>query len=425
MKTVIRGGRIIDPANKIDRVADLLIEDGKIAGLLEPGQDAPGADEIDANGCVVSPGFIDLHVHLREPGFEQKESIRTGTVAAVAGGFTSVVCMANTNPVNDSKATTRFILSQARRKASCRVYPVGAATVGQKGESLTEMGIMKESGVVAISDDGIPIQSSDVSRRVFEYATMFELPVLVHAEDKDIAGNGAMNAGVVSMELGLSGSHKMAEEIHIARDVILAKHTKAHLHVQHVSTGDGMEFIRYAKNRGIKVTCEVTPHHFSLTDADVGWYDSYYKMSPPLRSEADREAMIQALSDGTVDAIATDHAPHEDLSKICEFDRAANGIIGLETALPLTLELVRGKRISLQRAIELLTSGPAAVLGLPGGTLTVGAEADVAVFDPETEWVYSLDQVNSRSHNSPWLDKTLKGKVRFTLVAGEVKYRSN
>lgn len=428
MKILIRGGKVVDPANRINGPRDVFISNRKIAAVVKPGEPIKGAVagkvfEIDAKGLVICPGLIDIHVHLREPGYEQKETIETGTSAAVAGGFTSVVCMANTNPVNDNETITEFILSVARRTGHCRVYPIGAVTKGLKGEYLTEMGWLKEAGVVAVSDDGNGIANSALARRALEYAGMFNLPVIVHCEDKDLVGSGVMNSGFVSCELGLPGNPVCAEEVMVARDLVLARVSKGHLHVAHVSTAGSVEMIREAKARGVKVTSEATPHHFTLTEENVRGYDTNCKMAPPLRTEKDRQALIDGLADGTIDAIVTDHAPHEQLQKICEFDKAANGIIGLETALPLTLELVRQKRITLKRAIELLTIGPAKVLGLPGGTLSIGADADVTLFDPKEKWDYILEQIKSRSHNTPWLNQTMTGKVKFTVVNGNVVYR--
>jgi dihydroorotase len=428
MKTVIRGGKVIDPANRINGNYDLVIEGKKIVALVKPGSKVKAGKtgkvkQIDATGCVVTPGFVDIHVHLREPGLEHKETIKTGTAAAVAGGFTALACMPNTDPVNDSESVTGYILAKARDRGKCKVYPIGAVTKGQKGESLSEMGGLKKAGIVAVSDDGACIMNASVAKNAMQYAKMFDLPVIVHAEDVTLAGHGAMNAGAVSVELGLPGCPAAAEEVMVARDLVLAGNTGARLHVAHISTAGSVDLVRVAKSKGVKVTTEATPHHFTLIDADVGLYDTNYKMSPPLRTEVDREGVVAGLADGTIDAIATDHAPHEALMKDCEFDKAANGIIGLETALPLTLALVRKKKITLRRAVELLTAGPARALGLSVGTLSVGAEADVTVFDPKGVWVYELANIQSRSRNSPWIEQKMIGKVKFTLVDGQIRYR--
>lgn len=427
MRTIIRGGRVIDPANRINAKRDLVLEGRKVAGIVEPGKDLPGkksrkVKEIDATGCIVTPGFIDMHTHLREPGFEHKETIKTGTQAAVAGGFTSVVCMANTKPVNDNESVTGYILAKARAVGACKVYPVGAVTKEQMGESLTEMGSLKKAGAIALSDDGFCLQSSEVALRAFQYAAMFDLPILIHAEDSELAGQAGMNAGVVSMELGLSGSPAVAEEVMVARDMVLARSCNARVHIAHVSTAVAVDLIRVGRKRGVRVTCEATPHHFSLTEKDVGDYNTLNKVAPPLRTEQDREAIIAGLADGTINAIATDHAPHEQLMKDCEFDKAANGMIGLETALPLTLNLVRARRITMRRAVELLTCGPAGVLEIPGGTLTEGVLADVTVFNPNKKWIYTLDMIRSRSRNTPWINRTFVGKVTCCIVDGSVVY---
>jgi dihydroorotase len=428
MKTIIRNGKVIDPANHKNGYFDLVIEGNTIVGLIEPGKKVRPVKserivEIDATGCIVAPGFIDMHVHLRSPGFEHKETVRTGTKAAVAGGFTSVACMPNSDPVNDNETVTGYILAQAKLEGFCKVFPIGAVTKGLKGESLSEMGRLKEAGVVGFSDDGQCIGSAIVAMRAFQYASMFDMPIIIHAEDTELAGSGVMNAGDVSMELGLPGRPAVAEDIMVSRDILLSGGCGCRMHVAHISTKGALAMVRDAKKKGQKITCEVTPHHFALTEKDVGEYNTNFKMAPPLRTEADRDALIEGLADGTVDCIATDHAPHEPLMKDCEFDKAANGIIGLETALPITLELVRQKKITIRRAVELLTCGPAQVLGLSGGTLAEGAAADVTIFDPKETWTYSVDKIQSRSRNSPWVDQDLIGKVKYTLVDGKVAYK--
>lgn len=428
MITVIRNGNMIDPANKINGDFDLVLDGKKIKAVVKRGarvspRKSKKINQIDATGCVVAPGFIDIHVHLREPGFEHKETIRTGTGAAVAGGFTSVACMANTSPVNDNESVTGYILAKAKARGFCKVYPIAAVTKGLEGEFLSEMGSLKKVGVVAFSDDGECIASTEVALRAFQYSSMFDIPVIVHAEDKELVKDGAMNAGVVSTELGLPGRSAAAEDIMVARDLVLSSSCGARLHVAHISTKGAIDMIRYAKAKGVFVTCEATPHHFTFTEADVGEYNTLFKMVPPLRTESDRDAVIEGLADGTINAIATDHAPHEHLMKNCEFDKAANGIIGLETALPLTLNLVRKKAFTLRRAIELLTTGPAKIIGIEAGTLSKGRPADVTVFDPSEKWIYSQDMIHSRSRNTPWIDKELVGKVKYTFVDGKLVFK--
>lgn len=428
MITVIRNGKLIDPANRVNGDFDLVLDGKKIKAIVKKGTKvsvgkSKKINRIDADGCIVAPGFVDIHVHLREPGFEHKETIRTGTKAAVAGGFTSVACMANTSPVNDNESVTGYILAKAKARGHCKVYPIAAVTKGLKGQSLAEMGSLKKGGVVAFSDDGECIASTEVALRAFQYSSMFDMPVIIHAEDTELAGGGAMNAGAVSMELGLPGRSGAAEDIMVARDLVLASSCGARLHVAHISTKGAVDMIRYAKAKGVSVTCEATPHHFTLTEQDVGEYNTLYKMAPPLRTANDMDAVIEGLADGTIDAIATDHAPHEHLTKDCEFDKAANGIIGLETALPLTLNLYRKKKITLRRAMELLTSGPANVIGIKAGNLSAGQPADVTVFDPREKWIYSQDTIHSRSRNTPWIDGEMVGKVKYTFVDGKLVFK--
>jgi dihydroorotase len=414
----ITNGRIIDPANKTDGIADLLVIDGRIA---EPGQPIPaGIQEINAQGCWVVPGLIDMHVHLREPGEEYKEDILSGARAAASGGFTGVACMPNTKPVNDCAAVTALILARAA-EAAVRVYPVGAISQGIEGHQLAEFGEMQAAGIVAVTDDGRPVRDSQLMRRALEYASDFGLTVISHSEEAALS-TGVMNEGPVSTRLGLKGIPTAAESVMVYREIALAEFTGTKVHIAHVSTAMAIDLIRAAKARGVRVTAETAPHYFTLTDEAVLGYDTNTKMNPPLRSEADREAIKAALADGTLDAIATDHAPHSILEKELEFDAAANGIIGLETALPLALALVRDKVFDAQRLVALMAVNPATILGIPGGTLSPGAAADITLIDPEREFVYSADQVVSKSRNTPFLDWTLQGRAVLTMVGGAVRH---
>ncbi len=422
MKTLVKGGRVVDPSQDLDGAWDVLIEHGRVLDLVKPGAWRGKAKVIDAAQCVVAPGFVDLHTHLREPGFEGKETILSGSRAAVAGGFTSICCMANTEPVNDIGAVTGYIMAKAR-EAACKVHPVGAPTICLKGEAIANLGELKAAGVVAYSNDGVPIRSSEIQRRIFELAQQFDMPVLVHAEDPDMAAEGQMHEGFTSTELGLPGNSSAAEEIAVARDVILSRLTGCRLHICHISSAGALDLVRWAKKRKVRVTCEATPHHFTLIDEDVGDYNTLCKVAPPLRSREDRAAIVKGLADGAIDAIATDHAPHGVLLKQVEFDKAACGMIGLETALGLTLRLVEQKKLTLRRAIELLTIGPARIVGLEAGSLAPGKPADLCAFDPAATFVYSADRVRSRSRNTPFLGWELPGAVRFTLVDGRVAYK--
>jgi dihydroorotase len=378
---------------------------------------------IDAAGKVVTPGLVDIHVHLRDPGFEYKEDIASGTLAAVTGGFTSVACMPNTNPVNDNQAVTSYILRKAAEEGHCRVFPIASITKGLEGESLTEMGELKELGVYAVSDDGKPVSNPQLMRRAMEYARPFGMTIISHAEDLDLVGSGVMNEGLIATELGLKGIPWVAEDAATAREVMLAEFTGAHLHVAHVSTKGSIEIVRQAKKRGVAVTCEAAPHHFTLTDEAVRGYNTNAKMNPPLRSPEDREAVRQGIADGTVDAIATDHAPHHIDEKNVEFAIAMNGIVGLETALPLTLKLVEEGLIDLPKAVALLTSGPADVLGLPVGQLQEGGDADVTVIDPSLEWTVDAQELVSKSKNTPFDGWQMKGAAVCTIVAGKIAYK--
>ncbi len=425
MKILITNGRLIDPSQKLDAQKDLVLENGLVKEICEIGSASKQKFDrvIDASNCLVSPGFIDLHTHLREPGFEYKETIHSGTGSAVAGGFTSVCCMANTDPVNDNASVTDYILRKARETGYCRVYPIGAITKGLKGEELAPVAELKKAGCVAISDDGLTVQNAWLMRLALDYAKSFGLPVTTHSIEANLAKNGVMNESFISTKLGLPGSPAAAEDIIVARDIMLAELTGAHLHVGHLSTKGAVYLVEEAKKRGLRVTCEVTPHHFTLSDEAIGDYDTNCKVCPPLRSADDLAAIKAALKRGGVfDAIATDHAPHGIIDKEVEFDKAAWGMVGFETALPLALGLVSEGILSLTAMIALFTSQPAAVFALPGGSLKVGQLADVTVFNQNVDWIVSRETLNSKSKNSPWLGKTLRGKVLYTLVGGELRY---
>jgi dihydroorotase len=415
----ITNGRIIDPANGVDQTGDLLIIGGRIASTGE--EAPPDTVEIDAAGCWVVPGLTDMHVHLREPGQEYKEDILSGAQAAAAGGFTGIACMPNTAPVNDCAAVTAMIRARAAQ-AAVRVYPVGAVSKGSEGHQLAEFGELRAAGAVAVTDDGRPVEDSQLMRRALEYAGDFGLVVISHSEDRSLA-SGVMNEGVVSTRLGLKGIPTAAESIMVFREIALAEFTGQRVHIAHVSAASSIDLIRAAKARGVRVTAETAPHYFTLTDEAVFGYDTNAKMNPPLRSAADREAVRVALADGTLDVIATDHAPHSILEKETEFDTAANGIIGLETAVPLALDLVRDGVVDAGRMVALMAVNPATILGLDAGNLAPGAVADVTIIDPEREFVYTADQVVSKSRNTPFLGWRLKGRAVLTMVGGEVRYR--
>jgi len=424
-KLLIRNGRVMDPASGFDAVADVLIKSGLIV-RIGPNLHATGAIAFDASGLVVAPGFIDMHAHLREPGFEHAETIETGAKAAAAGGFTSVCAMPNTNPVNDDAAVTRYILEQAERFAVTQVYPVGAITENSEGEKLAAIGSMKTAGAVAISDDGRPVMNSRVMRRAMEFARAFDLVVIDHCEDLNLSAGGDMHEGEQSVRLGLRGIPSASEDIMVARDLLLAEGTGARLHIAHVSSHRALSMIAEAKKRGLKVTCEVTPHHMALCDADLASYDSNFKMKPPLRSPADREALVEGIASGVVDAIATDHAPHPGSEKMQEFEKCPFGVIGLETALAVALKaLVHTGRISLMRLIELFTTGPARVLGLNRGKLEPGAPADLTLFDPDLVWTYDVNRSFSKSKNSPFDGWTFRGGPVATVVKGRIVWRRN
>ncbi len=421
-KILIKGGRVISPAQKLDKTCDVLIEKGKIVAIGK-GLDDKGAKVIDAAGKIVTPGLVDIHVHLRDPGLEYKEDIASGTLSAVTGGFTSVACMPNTQPVNDNQTVTSYILNKAAQEGHCRVFPIASISKGLEGESLTGMGELKELGVTAVSDDGKPVSNPQLMRRAMEYAKPFGLTIVSHAEDLDLVGGGVMNEGPVSTELGLKGITWVSEDSATAREVMLAECTGANLHVAHVSTRGSIDIVRQAKKRGVAVTCEAAPHHFTLTDEAVRGYNTNAKMNPPLRGAEDREAVRQGLADGTVDAIATDHAPHHIDEKNVEFNIAMNGIVGLETALPLSLQLVEDGVIDLPRAIALLTSGPAGALNLPVGQLQEGGDADIAIIDTELEWTVDAQKLASKSKNTPFDGWKMKGAAVCTIVAGKIVYQ--
>ncbi|MEO8605400.1 MAG: dihydroorotase [bacterium] len=420
---LIAGGTVIDPANNRHEAADVLIVDGRIARLGAPGDAGEPDETIDAGGCWVVPGLIDMHVHLREPGYEYKETVQTGTQAAVAGGFTAVACMANTNPINDTGAVTKYIVEKAVAANLARVYPIGAVSVGLKGERLAEIGEMHEAGIVAVSDDGRPIMDSALMRHALEYSAMFGLAVIAHEEDLALAGDGCMNEGPTSFRLGLKGMPSAAEEAMVARDIALLERTGGRLHIAHVSTANSVDLVRRAKARGLAVSAEATPHHFTLTEEAVGDYDTNAKMAPPLRLSSDVQAIFDGLRDGTIDAIATDHAPHHHDEKNVEFDCAAKGIVGLETALPLCLALVREQALPIEALIRAMSVNPARILGVPGGSLADGAAADVTVIDPNATWRVEPDRFQSKSRNTPFGDWQMTGQARVTIVGGVVKWR--
>jgi dihydroorotase len=418
----IEGGRVIDPASGTDGVRTVVVRGGKVAEVAERVERPRDARAIDARGRWVTPGFVDLHVHLREPGQEYKETVATGARAAVAGGFTTICAMPNTKPVNDSASVTELVLARAAQAGFARVHPVGCVSRGQAGEELAEYGELAAAGCVAVSDDGKPVASSALMRRALEYARAFDLPVAVHEEDPGLAGKGVMHEGAVSTRLGLRGVPAAAEDVMVLRDLALLELTGGRLHLQHVSTKGSVRAVRDAKRRGLAVTAEVTPHHLALSDEDVAasGYSTDLKMNPPLRSAEDVAAVREGLADGTLDAVATDHAPHTEVEKDLEFDAALNGIVGLETAFPVCLELVRRGALPERRLVEALTTGPARAFGLAAGTLARGAAADVAVLDPAAEWVVDPARLFSRSKNTPWKGKRLVGRCVYAVVGGRI-----
>ena len=418
----ISNARVIDPATKRDAIGDLFIKDGKIVASLSA-TDKKKVKKIDATGLVACPGLVDIHVHFREPGQTHKETIETGSSAAAAGGFTSVVCMPNTAPVADTAGTIQLINDSIKRTACIKVYPTGCITVGMKGETLAPIGSLKRAGVVAITDDGDCVQSNELMRRACEYAKMFGLPLMDHCQDHSMTAGAVMNEGAVSTRLGLKGWPNAAEDLIVARNAILSEYTGAHIHLQHISSKFSVEIIRRAKKRNVRLTAEATPHHNALTDEALGTYDTHFKMNPPLRTEEDRLEIIAGLRDGTLDILATDHAPHTDYEKDKEFDYAPNGILGLETALAISLEiLVRQNKFKLPFVVDLLTRKPAELLKLEAGTLAVGASADICLFNPDEKWTYDAKAGFSKSSNSPWHGQTLRGRVKTTIVDGRVVF---
>jgi dihydroorotase len=419
----LRGGRVIDPARNFDAQADVLVRDGWVERIGPGLEGGSGTRVIDVRDCWVVPGFIDLHTHLREPGQEYKEDIVSGTTAAAAGGFTAVCAMPNTTPPNDNRAVTELIVRRAREHGLTRVYPIGAITLGQKGETLTEMGELKEAGCVAVSDDGKPVMNGELMRRALEYARGLGLTVIQHCEDLNLSGGGSMNEGAVATRAGIRGQPAAAESAMVARDIELCALTGARYHVAHISAAESIALVRAAKRRGLPITCEVTPHHLTLTDEACADYDTFTKCNPPLRTAADVAALTEALADGTIDAIATDHAPHSPVEKEVEFENAAFGMLGLESALPLCLDLVRQNVLTPPALVALLTSRAAAVLGLPGGTLGPGAPGDVTVIRPEHVFHCEPGRLRSKSKNTPFIGRTFRGKAMLTVVGGRVAYQ--
>jgi len=422
-RLLIKNGRVIDPASHHDGLADVWIEDGVIKGV-GVGLNASGAEVIDATGLIVAPGFIDMHVHLREPGFEHAETIESGSRAAAAGGFTSVCPMPNTKPVNDNATVTSYMIEKARRHAVVNVFPIGAITKGSAGEELAAIGSMKQAGAVAISDDGRPVMNARVMRRAMEFARSLGIPVINHCEDLHLSAGGDMHEGAESVRLGLRGIPGCSEDVMVARDILLAEVTGARYHVAHISSRHSVEMVQFAKTRGLAVTAEATPHHLALADRDMKPYDSNYKMKPPLRGSCDVTAVLEGIVNGAIDAIATDHAPHPGSEKMQEFESCPFGILGLETAIGVSLEqLVHPGKIGISRLVELFTTGPARILGIDRGTLSPGAPADVTIFSMDREWTYDVNKSFSKSRNSPFDGKTFKGGSVATVVAGEIVWR--
>ena len=424
MKLLIANGYVIDPAQQVNAGRNVLIEEGRIVGLLDRSEPHPeDAHVVDAAGLIVAPGFIDLHTHLREPGQEYKETIATGAAAAVAGGWSSICAMPNTDPVNDNPAVTRFIIEQGQTAKLANVFPIGAVTKGSGGKELAEMGEMKNAGIVAVSDDGRPVPTSGMMRRALEYARGFDLTVVDHCQDHSLSAGGVMHEGRWSLILGLRGMPAAAEEVDAVRDCVLAKLTGAKVHIAHVSTRGALEAVRQAKNDGLLVTCEVTPHHWTLTDEAVAEYDTNTKMSPPLRSREHVEAVLAAMKYGTIDAIATDHAPHHADEKGLEFDQAPFGITGLETAVGLAFDLVHNGLLDLERVVQMCSTNPARIFGLADrGSLKTNAHADITILDPQLEWAYDVNRTKSKSRNTPFHGRSMHGAAVATIVGGRLVY---
>ncbi len=422
MKLLLKGARVIDPAGDLDAPMDVLVEDGKIAGC-KPGIKAPsGAKVLNLTDMILAPGLIDMHTHLREPGYEYRETVASGSAAAVAGGFTSIACMPNTHPVNDNRSVTEFILRKAAEANLANIYPIGAVSMNSDGKQMTEFWDLREAGVVALSDDGNPVMDAALMRRAMEYAYSLDLPVIQHCEDKNLSAGGLMNEGYPSTLLGLPGIPAIAEEIMVARDILIAEYTGTRIHFAHVSTAGSVRLIRDAKKRGLRVTAETAPHYFTLTDESLRDYDTNYKVSPPLRGKTDVSAVKEGLADGTLDAIACDHAPHGRTDKEVEFEYAANGISGLETSLGLSLSLVHEGVLSWPELIAKMSCNPARILNLPKGTLARGADADITVIHPELAWSVDAAAFHSLGKNSPFSGRKLKGRAVLTIVGGDIKY---
>ncbi|MCK9274553.1 MAG: dihydroorotase [Syntrophales bacterium] len=429
MRLLLKGGRVIDPSQNIDDILDILIVNGKISLIdnkidISEVKTRGSIDSVDIGGRILVPGLIDMHTHLREPGFEYKETIESGTKAAVAGGFTAIACMANTSPVNDNRSVTEFILTQAARTGRARVYPIAALTRNQEGKILTEFADLKDAGATGFSDDGMPVTDSGIMRCALEYAYSLDMPVISHCEDLGLARGGMMNEGLVCAELGLTASPDIAEEIMVLRDIILARYTHTRVHIAHVSTAGSVEAIRAAKASGIAVTAETAPHYFTLSEEALRSFSTNLKVYPPLRSERDLEAIKEGLADGTIDAIASDHAPHSSIEKEVEFDYAATGLIGLETSLSLSLRLVEEGILSMSGLIKKMSTNPADILGVSGGSLRHGLPADITVIDPEVTWTVDAARFHSKSRNCPYQGMQLRGRSVMTMVGGEIKYRS-
>ncbi|NLA42466.1 MAG: dihydroorotase [Smithella sp.] len=422
MKLLLKGARVIDPSRNLDAPMDVLVEDGKIAGC-KPGIRTPsGAKVLDLAGMIVAPGLIDMHTHLREPGYEYRETVASGAAAAVAGGFTSIACMPNTRPVNDNRSVTEFILRKAAEANLANIYPIGAISMNSDGKQMTEFWDLKEAGVVAVSDDGNPVMDAALMRRVMEYASSLDLPVIQHCEDRNLSAGGLMNEGYASTLLGLPGIPAIAEEVMTARDILIAGYTGTRIHFAHVSTAGAVRLIRDAKKRGLRVTAETAPHYFTLTDASLWNYDTNYKVNPPLRDKTDVSAVIEGLADGTLDAIACDHAPHGRTDKEVEFEYAACGISGLETSLGLSLSLVQKGVLSWPELIAKMSCNPARILNLPKGTLAKGADADITVIHPELSWSVDAAAFRSLGKNSPFSGREMKGRAVLSIVGGDIKY---